>query len=498
MPSTPEDFTSQRPHSMHQVGSAPAGSRLSRRWRDRASPHLQTVLDLSPHRFQRLYPLYPWHIAVLTGFVASSALLLAGHVLLAALVGALALVTLTLSFPWIAAFILFLAVAVNWTVEEWPVSPTKASSAYLVLAVAAALLVRRRLPRVHWMHFLVLAFGLWSLATALNGGYSYFAEPYSVTIIGWGVTVLSLHQIFRGTRGLTFMAGLWVLALSIGCAIVLVMSALDDGWAVDPVAGDVNDFAILALMGFFLGLGLVRDRLLRWPMRLLFTVCLLVCLAVIVGSISRGAWTALALGLLVQVVLRRAERGPILGSVMVIGVVAALTAPTYLPTVLQAWAQKSSVADHNVQSRFDAWIVALNEFVQRPVTGTGIATLPLPYFDAMSLSPGMLVLGYVHNTYLEVLYGTGLVGAALFAVILGYTVVVAYRAPSHVPDGLHRGAATYLLPTTVAVCFASFTVTQIMYAPFWILVALAITVCPEYVRDEVRSLQGRRAATSSL
>lgn len=457
------------------------------RLREAGLRSLFTVLDISSSRFATPKKVWSWtSIATSVAGFGILGVLLADLPLLAAALVGVAGIVLLVNFPWIAAALFCLAMNIHWTLEEMPVTPAKPAAAFLVAAVAVSLLVRRRLPRVHWMHLLLVAFGMWCLTTAYSGGYDFVAVPFSMTVLGWAVCVLALNQLFRGARGLSVLAGLWVVSVSCACAVVLVTAATDNKSSLTPLSGDVNDFALLAMTGVFLGIGLARDALLPLALRAFFVIGLLVCLTVAVGSMSRGTWLALAVGMIVQFLAHPGERKSILGATVGIGALAAVTAPWYLPGLERAWAQKAFIAQSNVSSRLDAWTIALHEFTDRPFTGIGIGTLTLPYYDALSLAPGSLALGYAHNTYVEVLYGTGLIGALLFFTMLVFAVVSSYRAPKRIAPGVPAGVSAWLLPTVVGVLVASFTVTEVMYAPIWMILAMTIATSKEHLADEAR------------
>src|SRR5262249_52683407 len=72
--------------------------------------------------------------------------------------------------------------------------------------------------------------------------------------------------------------------------------------------------------------------------------------------------------------------------------------------------------------RHDTWRI----FLDHPVTGTGLGTLPTVFPAYESLYDGKFV-NHAHNDYLEVLSETGAVGGACGAVFIGMLLFVSLR-----------------------------------------------------------------------
>lgn len=433
-------------------------------------------------------PLIGWRPAavLVLGLLAATGMLLLGQIPVtgACIPAVLAAGVLLVNWPQLGFLGFMLAVGLNWTVASWPTSPTKAGAALCVGSAALGLLLRGLRPRVHWIHCWLMAFACWTLVSAQAHGNAILSQQFTVTIAGWVLVMFSAYQLFVGLRGLLQVCACYVLGVTAGCVMTIAAFGSTGRSTLVPVAGDANDFGMLASSGAVLALGLARER--RGPgLRILWTLCGLTCLTVAIGSYSRGAILGLVIAALAQLILRPRDRKVMLGLVLGLTLVAACVYPLIEEQVAVAVQQKDFVASGNVSSRIDAWGIALQQFIQHPVTGIGIGALQPSYFAALSLAPGALALAFAHNTYIEVLYGTGLVGAALILVAVAWSLRAGWLAPAEpAPTGGQTGPGAQrtagglrimMLPALLCIFVACLTVTEIMYPPFWMAFLLAVS-----------------------
>ena len=170
-----------------------------------------------------------------------------------------------------------------------------------------------------------------------------------------------------------------------------------------------------------------------------------VSLAVLIGAGSRTAWLALVGALAVSALGRaypsmryrfgaRAAIGAVVG--------AAASGVAGLATVTAVLWQEPTFAE-----RREIWGLVWDRIVDRPLAGHGF----FAFWDVPELTAAheLLLLGSAHNSALEVLLGTGLIGLAPFAVIAAAAVLNAGRDLVRNP-----GADTWLW--TAVVAFALF------------------------------------------
>jgi O-Antigen ligase len=89
-------------------------------------------------------------------------------------------------------------------------------------------------------------------------------------------------------------------------------------------------------------------------------------------------------------------------------------------------------------NRYDFWRVATDQFADAPLSGVGVDNFAADYLEQRDTNEEPL---YPHSLPLQVLGGTGLVGAALIVAFFGFALAAlacTWRAP---PDSLGRGVA---------------------------------------------------------
>lgn len=404
-------------------------------------------------------------------------------IMAAAVPAGLAAVLLMLNYPWTAFFAFMLSVGLNWTIASWPTSPTKAGAGLVVGMTVVNLLVRGLRPRLHWMHLWLMAFAVWSLVSANVVGNAESSQGFSFTMVGWVLVLVAAYQLFQGPTGMTAVFGCYAVSAAAGCMVTIFSYGSTGFSTLVPVAGDPNDFGMLAASGAVVGIGLARERA-HWLVRTFWVLCLLTCLTVTIGSLSRGSIMGLGAAVVVHFCTQPRDRKAILAALVVLGLVMAAVYPFIADQVQVALQQKEFVAQGNVSSRFDAWAIALGQLAQHPVTGIGIGALQPHYMQQLFLPPGALALAYSHNTYIEILYGTGLVGAAIMFTAVGWALWTGWRAQRVDPEAQQHlppeqrvrsvgGMRGVVLPAVVTVFVACLTVTEIMYPPYWMAFVLA-------------------------
>ena len=383
---------------------------------------------------------------------------------------------LVVNYPTLLMPIYLAVIGLVWTFPSWPIAPLKPSAALLVAGVALAMFFRTRIPRLHWAHLVFLAFGIWSLIAGETAGNSIFSRGYSISIIGWAFSLIALHQLTPGLAGMLNLAKSYSLSIAAGCALVIGFFLVGNSVALTPVAGDVNDFGVLVAAAFFLSLGLARERSLGRLQRIIFLIATLLCLVVAVGSLSRGTWLAIGVGLVLYFLLHKRDRLKMLGAALVLGVLALCVAPFFSEQIGTALQQKEFIAGENVDSRLTAWQLGLKLFAERPLSGYGIGSIQQYIAQAFNTPPGDFVVGFLHNSYVELLFGTGLVGTIFFMVLAGATLLWTFKlGRNSASEGLNSNTAAMLLPAVTATYVASFTVTELTFAPLWLALAIGIS-----------------------
>lgn len=237
------------------------------------------------------------------------------------------------------------------------------------------------------------------------------------------------------------LTGFFVLGAAVAAADAVISppaaSAYADVSRSGGTFGDPNYFAAVLVTGFALAVALSRARSLTVFGQASALVAAGLCLLGIMLSVSRGGLIALAVTLVAAVCLAGRWRGKLLAVTMVVAFVGVI----YFAAVASPDArQRLTSSQGGGSGRTTIWRVGWREVQHNPILGVGAGNFSAAgarYFFA----PGLIshnATGYTayfldtptvaHNTYLEVLAEEGIVGTALFLLIIVSSLECARRA----------------------------------------------------------------------
>lgn len=188
---------------------------------------------------------------------------------------------------------------------------------------------------------------------------------------------------------------------------------------------DPNALAMQIIFGLpFLVFWLTHAR--HFSLRVLAGAMIVVNLAAMVGTFSRsGALVLTACAMALVVINNQGIRPQKLGLLLIGGIAVILSAGASLPHSF--WERQASLfsdaPDRSLSRRASYLDVARDAIAQRPLLGHGPGTFRDLYAQTdwaqLFQRKGATKRRYAHNTYIEVLVGTGLLGAAFYFALLG-------------------------------------------------------------------------------
>jgi O-antigen ligase len=229
-------------------------------------------------------------------------------------------------------------------------------------------------------------------------------------------------------------------------------------------------------------MGQIRDPILRWT---------LACLTAISGiglaaTESRGGLIAAAVATMAAFVLARRKAAAIAGIIGVIVVAGAFFAAQ--PGALQ----RTTDFKGGGTGRTELWGIAWKLWKEHPVTGIGLDNFRQESFRFARRQQNLHYVrliaerpDHVHNTYLEVLTETGIVGITLlFGVIAGCLRAgwLAMRRFDAMGDDAMSGATRAVLVSCLAILTASFFLSNSTDLRMWTLLGL----CPALLTVAVK------------
>ena len=336
---------------------------------------------------------------------------------------------------------------------------------------------------------LLLTVGLMCVWFGLTIAWSMRAGPAATEVGYWGMAALVFvvtMTTLTNSREVNYV----MLAFVAG-SVVSVMIGLATGSLKPPDTsvtqtaiqgrftgggGDPNVQAAGFVATMFLIMGLLsvhRRRLMRIGLMLAFALVTVGFLA----TQSRGGLIALGAGTIAAMVISPRHRRLILGLVVIVGVAVAVFASVE-PGALARITDVSG----GTSGRSDLWRVGWQVFTGHPLIGVGIGNFQIVEAHYV-LTPGSIsriayitdVPYLVHNTYLQLLAETGVIGLLAFALAVcacmraTWRAAVAFEARGR-PE--YADLARAVLMGTIGMLVAMFFITDGDDTRLWVLLAI--------------------------
>ena len=369
----------------------------------------------------------------------------------------------------------------------------------LFLLLWGVLVRRHPLPRTGLLDALVVVFGAyvllsitWSPAplssSLVTGGKLAFdlavfvglsalvqREPVrTLRIVAWGFGIafvymagLSAYNLFQmGFRGLIATI-LIEQSLSTSESVKGLSLALSTftGWAGRNIIAGWMALGVMIVWGSLSG----RWRQVGLFERVAWFVAFAAAAGYILLSLSRGTWLSLAVA--APVLWWRAGHrisGRWVAWLVVGGlVVATVVVTTGLWDVVVARVGVASAAvDPAVSTRLETWQAVLATFARHPIIGVGLKGTEVlsRAVDPNAANP--------HNVYIQILGELGLIGAVLFAAMVGHLLWRLWRAGDSLPAPLNR-LAWGLFGAMTCYLAQSLTQAEFMDLGVWTVMGLA-------------------------
>lgn len=230
-----------------------------------------------------------------------------------------------------------------------------------------------------------------------------------------------------------------------------------------------------AIMCSALPLGLFAVKYCRSRvLRVLYVAAIVALIVGIFWTFSRSVVIAFAFVLLAVMVREMRSRR---SYVMLLALIAAgvLLAPRYYwdRVIGLRSALETTGLDWSVYTRLLALRTAWELFLAHPLTGIGLGNF------IVAAAYKVFVRIVVHNSYLEVLVGTGVFGLAAFMGIvwsgLRHSITGARRRWTSQPEWL-RSLSFYFMVSTVSICLSAFFGTMPFRYPMWVPIAAGLVI----------------------
>ncbi len=259
---------------------------------------------------------------------------------------------------------------------------------------------------------------------------SFFTDVFVRIAIFW---ILMVNLIERRSRSVSFQVFVSMLVAFLGgYALYLKMTGQADiegsraGFV--GLIGDPNDLALtlLVAMPFLVEATLTC----RGAQRVGFALLLALVLGGIISTQSRGGLLAAgAAGYIL--LLQRIPSRVVVGAFMAAGLVGLL--------IVSGVGERATVSgdagglDASAAGRLDAWVAAIRMFIFNPFNGVGLNQVFFNYGN-YAWNPRSWIPITTHNSYLQAMAETGLVGIVPFTALIIHTVRINMKLRNAVPD----------------------------------------------------------------
>ncbi len=303
-----------------------------------------------------------------------------------------------------------------------------------------------------------------------------------------GVLVPIVYTAVRSGRSAKAVTGAFVAGSTVAAVYGLISAPSISGEGggaaeqlnrVSGTVGDPNVLASILIVGAVLAFALAITQRRSPALRLLLVGCGVLCIAVVVLTFSRGGLISLGVALLVAPLLARNKAATICAATLVIVCVVA-----YIAALAPADARHRLVANDGGSGRTDIWKVGWRMVEANPVAGVGVGNFQTSEIRYL-IRPGAATVrtdladnpSVAHNSYLELLAETGVIGLALFLGLVVAALTAAVRATRRFLDDRRSDLAVIsgaVVVSVVSVLASDFFISEQFSKQLWLLIAL----CP--------------------
>jgi O-antigen ligase len=322
---------------------------------------------------------------------------------------------------------------------------------------------------------------------ALSLAWAEDVGEAAVELSRWGlcgVVVLVLLTSLRSRRDIRLVIGGFVLGIVLSVAVGLVHDGLGGGPPGETLTstegrlkgglGDPNVLAAAIVPAIALAAGLLA--VVGGRVRVLLLACIGVLVLGLGATQSRGGAVAALVALVVALIVMRHHRKPVL--IAAIGIAA--VGVVYFSAYPQGWDRMTKSDGGN--GRSELWEVAWRITEDHPVAGVGLHnfTVHSPRYvrEPGALKNVKLIAERphaVHNTYLELLTETGVVGLSLFLVAAAASLLAGLKGAKQFEargDIAYGALARAAVVAACAALAAAVFVTIGSREMFWFILAL--------------------------
>lgn len=324
------------------------------------------------------------------------------------------------------------------------------------------------IPALDGFRLVYLVGGLGILALVVERASSGkgwdFIRPESALLLGFLVAAglscfgaLWMRSAVENTLDLAKMAALYFLitnSISNGPRLRRLLWVVVLGGLFPAIGTLIHHFQGMLVEGRASWIGIFAN-----PNELAYSLIVLIPLAVYLASNSAFPKSALVWGIIgtyIAAIFFSFSRGGMLGLLTVLGLLGLKSKRTFprllmvamlvlsVAFILRGWSRSEGFTnlsqDADVQSRLTTFRGGLAMFADHPLTGVGLgcSIIAWPLYAPPDMHERWLI---IHNTFIQVLSETGILGFACFVFLIGMAIYDARRIARAASDSTRKGAS---------------------------------------------------------
>jgi putative inorganic carbon (hco3(-)) transporter len=322
---------------------------------------------------------------------------------------------------------------------------------------------------------------------------------YTLLIVGIFIGTISVHQYVTGNYTNTYG----------GFAVAEYMQIVGEtnGYRLSGPVGDPNFFAQVMVVLALLGVErLLHEKRLFWKIMAAWAAA--ASTLTVVFTFSRGTTIALVLSLMIFFWIYKLKPAQLI-VILVLGAAMMLFAPPIyyqrvlsIADVLPSNGEVNLFKDRAIQGRASENLTAWVMLMDHPVTGVGLNNFSYLYQDytkTLGLAPSATNRS-PHNLYLEVAAETGVIGLAVFLIMIGLAMrSILYARRRFLAAGMEEYAnmATGFGIAFVGYLLAALFVHAAYPRYFYLLIGIAFAL-PNLILEPVEEKQPLPSETAEL
>lgn len=295
---------------------------------------------------------------------------------------------------------------------------------FIIFVIISGIYIsKRKFIHIHTIYFFWILWSIWILFSTLwsielNASFSKF-----ITIIQIGIFSIIMYELFITEDSVEHILNAILIGGIAMCIYIVldygianILDAMIKGSRLDGKFTNINTIGVNASITFLL----VLYKIINYNKKVYIGIIPIV-LMIVFATASRKALLVSIIGTILLIIFKYGLKKiykTIIMSAIVIFIINILTNIPMFSTVsnrmegINNLINHSGTVDASTQIRYDMILKGIDMIYKKPIVGYGIDTYRYNEYGV-----------YSHNNYIEVMYGTGIIGLAIYYFAYIYVII---------------------------------------------------------------------------